>query len=47
MSWVLFGSGKCFLPQVVKSARVMKKTVAIFAFIEAAKQVGDKSERKI
>ncbi|MBX9449667.1 MAG: B12-binding domain-containing protein [Taibaiella sp.] len=25
----LFGSGKMFLPQVVKSARVMKKSVAI------------------
>ena len=27
----LFGSGKMFLPQVVKSARVMKKAVAILA----------------
>ncbi len=40
----LFGSGKMFLPQVVKSARVMKKAVAyLLPFIEAAKQVGDKS----
>jgi 5-methyltetrahydrofolate--homocysteine methyltransferase len=39
----LFGSGKMFLPQVVKSARVMKKAVAyLLPFIEAAKQVGDK-----
>src|SRR5690606_14009124 len=34
----LFGSGKMFLPQVVKSARVMKKSVAILTpYIEAAK----------
>ncbi len=34
----LFGSGKMFLPQVVKSARVMKKSVAyLIPFIEAAK----------
>ena len=34
----LFGSGKMFLPQVVKSARVMKKAVAYLnPFIEAAK----------
>lgn len=40
----LFGSGKMFLPQVVKSARVMKKAVAyLLPYIEAAKQVGDKS----
>ncbi len=37
----LFGSGKMFLPQVVKSARVMKKAVAhLVPFIEAA-QAGD------
>lgn len=35
----LFGSGKMFLPQVVKSARVMKKSVAILTpYIEAEKQ---------
>jgi 5-methyltetrahydrofolate--homocysteine methyltransferase len=35
----LFGSGKMFLPQVVKSARVMKKAVAyLFPFIEAEKE---------
>ena len=37
----LFGSGKMFLPQVVKSARVMKKAVAILLpYIEAEKQDG-------
>ena len=40
----LFGSGKMFLPQVVKSARVMKKSVAyLLPFIEAEKQAGDSS----
>ena len=35
----LFGSGKMFLPQVVKSARVMKKAVAyLMPFMEAEKQ---------
>ncbi|HCT23292.1 MAG TPA: methionine synthase, partial [Chitinophagaceae bacterium] len=35
----LFGSGKMFLPQVVKSARVMKKAVAVLTpFIEAEKE---------
>lgn len=35
----LFGEGKMFLPQVVKSARVMKKSVAyLLPFIEAAKE---------
>jgi 5-methyltetrahydrofolate--homocysteine methyltransferase len=35
----LFGSGKMFLPQVVKSARVMKKAVAyLLPFIEASKR---------
>ena len=35
----LFGSGKMFLPQVVKSARVMKKAVAyLLPFLEAEKQ---------
>jgi 5-methyltetrahydrofolate--homocysteine methyltransferase len=37
----LFGSGKMFLPQVVKSARVMKKAVAhLLPFIEAEKAPG-------
>ncbi|HPU13211.1 MAG TPA: methionine synthase [Aeromicrobium sp.] len=40
----LFGDGKMFLPQVVKSARVMKKAVAyLIPFIEAEKQPGDAS----
>jgi 5-methyltetrahydrofolate--homocysteine methyltransferase len=40
----LFGAGKMFLPQVVKSARVMKKAVAyLLPFIEAAKQEGTSS----
>ena len=35
----LFGAGKMFLPQVVKSARVMKKAVAhLIPYIEAEKQ---------
>lgn len=35
----LFGAGKMFLPQVVKSARVMKKSVAILTpYIEAEKE---------
>ena len=38
----LFGAGKMFLPQVVKSARVMKKSVAyLLPFIEASKQSGE------
>ena len=38
----LFGAGKMFLPQVVKSARVMKKAVAhLIPYIEAEKQAGD------
>jgi 5-methyltetrahydrofolate--homocysteine methyltransferase len=38
----LFGAGKMFLPQVVKSARVMKKAVAyLVPFIEAGKEPGD------
>lgn len=43
----LFGSGKMFLPQVVKSARVMKKGVAILIpFIEAEKEKNKSSEPK-
>ncbi len=38
----LFGAGKMFLPQVVKSARVMKKAVAVLLpFIEAEKVKGE------
>ena len=42
----LFGSGKMFLPQVVKSARVMKKSVAwLMPFMEAEKKAGGGGER--
>ena len=38
----LFGSGRMFLPQVVKSARVMKKAVAqLVPYVEAEQQEGD------
>ena len=40
----LFGSGKMFLPQVVKSARVMKTAVAhLIPFIEEEEEEGEKS----
>ena len=40
----LFGAGKMFLPQVVKSARVMKKAVAYLEpFLQAAKAAGRRS----
>jgi 5-methyltetrahydrofolate--homocysteine methyltransferase len=44
----LFGSGKMFLPQVVKSARVMKKAVAyLIPYIEAEKSGGQRSKGKV
>lgn len=44
----LFESGKMFLPQVVKSARVMKKAVAYLQpFIEAEKDATKKSNGKV
>ncbi|MBT6327301.1 MAG: methionine synthase, partial [Candidatus Thioglobus sp.] len=45
----LFGDGKMFLPQVVKSARVMKKSVAwLDPFLEAEKQeCGSRTQGKI
>ena len=44
----LFGSGKMFLPQVVKSARVMKKAVAhLMPFIEREQQGARRSNGKI
>ena len=44
----LFGSGKMFLPQVVKSARVMKKAVAYLTpYIEKEKDASSKSNGKI
>jgi len=43
----LFGSGKMFLPQVVKSARVMKKAVAhLIPFIEAEKEKSGAAQGK-
>jgi 5-methyltetrahydrofolate--homocysteine methyltransferase len=44
----LFGAGKMFLPQVVKSARVMKKAVAyLMPFMEAEKTAGAKPQARI
>jgi len=44
----LFGEGKMFLPQVVKSARVMKQAVAYLQpYIEAEKSEGAKAQGKI
>ncbi|MHB8455535.1 MAG: methionine synthase [Acidiferrobacterales bacterium] len=44
----LFGAGKMFLPQVVKSARVMKKAVAyLIPFIEADKSGDSRSNGRI
>src|SRR3546814_20588147 len=45
---LLFGAGKMFLPQVVKSARVMKKAVAhLIPYIEAAQEEGAKAKGRI
>ncbi len=44
----LFGSGKMFLPQVVKSARVMKKAVSVLVpYIEQQKAGGARSNGKV
>lgn len=44
----LFGSGKMFLPQVVKTARTMKKAVAILQpYIETEKKEGARSAGKV
>src|SRR5215472_3485565 len=44
----LFGAGKMFLPQVVKSARVMKKAVAyLLPFMEAEKSAGAKPQGRV
>src|SRR5690554_6552448 len=44
----LFGDGKMFLPQVVKSARVMKQAVAhLIPFIEAEKSEDQQAKGKI
>ena len=43
----LFGSGKMFLPQVVKSARVMKQAVAILLpYLEAEKLAQRRTRRR-
>ena len=43
----LFAAGKMFLPQVVKTARVMKKAVAyLLPYLEAEKQQGDRTARR-
>ncbi|GAB4350501.1 MAG: methionine synthase [Immundisolibacter sp.] len=44
----LFGAGKMFLPQVVKSARVMKKAVAyLLPYIEAEKDANARAQARI
>jgi len=44
----LFGAGKMFLPQVVKSARVMKKAVAYLTpYLEAEKQAAARTQGKV
>src|SRR5262249_26225742 len=44
----LFGEGKMFLPQVVKSAGVMKKAVAyLLPFMEAEKALAGSEEQKV
>ena len=44
----LFGEGKMFLPQVVKSARVMKQAVAYLEpFIEASKEQGSSNGKMV
>ena len=44
----LFGAGKMFLPQVVKSARVLKKAVAyLMPFMEAAKTADSKPQGRV
>jgi 5-methyltetrahydrofolate--homocysteine methyltransferase len=43
----LFGSGKMFLPQVVKSARVMKQAVAyLLPFMEKEKKASGADRRR-
>ena len=43
----LFGAGKMFLPQVIKSARVMKKAVAfLLPYIEAEKEESDTTDNR-
>jgi 5-methyltetrahydrofolate--homocysteine methyltransferase len=43
----LFGAGKMFLPQVVKSARVMKQAVAyLMPYMEEEKRLNGGAERR-
>ena len=43
----MFGSGKMFLPQVIKSARVMKTAVAhLIPFMEAERMRRSRSDRR-
>ena len=42
----LFGSGKMFLPQVVKSARVMKQAVAVLLPYMEAEKRGERRRRR-
>jgi len=44
----LFGAGKMFLPQVVKSARVMKKAVAyLLPFMEEERRAGEGNDESL
>ena len=44
----LFGAGKMFLPQVIRSARVMKKAVAVLEpYLEAQKQAAPRAQGKV
>jgi len=43
----LFGEGKMFLPQVIKSARVMKKAVAyLLPYLEEEKKLQEEKEKR-
>ena len=42
----LFGSGKMFLPQVVKSARVMKQAVAVLLPYMEAEKLAERRRRR-
>ena len=42
----LFGSGQMFLPQVVKSARVMKQSVSILLPYMENQEIGEKKKKR-
>ena len=42
----LFGAGKMFLPQVVKSARAMKRAVALSAAVHGGREAADRRRRR-